>query len=102
VCVSVSAEPRLLAALVSAAKVMRCIQCSFRYILGRLPLSTDCNNKLLIICRYNQNDLTHGVLYWGDERGNVSAVEFKGCRDMCFFSVSFLSFSFLRCSTFMP
>jgi len=37
--------------------------------------------------RYNKNDLTHGVLYWGDERGHVSAVEFSGCRDVCFFSV---------------
>jgi len=40
-----------------------------------------------LCCRYNKNDLTHGVLYWGDERGHVSAVEFSGCRDVCFFSV---------------
>jgi len=50
---------------------------------------------MLIKCRCNKSDLTHGVLYWGDERGNVSAVEFQGCRDMCFFSVGFLSFSVL-------
>lgn len=37
------------------------------------------------------NDLTHGVLYWGDERGNVSALKFHGCQDMCFFSVGLLS-----------
>lgn len=37
--------------------------------------------------RYDKKDLTHGVLYWGDERGHVSAIEFSGCQDLCFFTV---------------
>ena len=45
-----------------------------------------------LVCRYNEKDLTHGALYWGDERGNVSVVEFQGCPDLCFFYVSFQQF----------
>lgn len=38
-------------------------------------------------CRYDKCDHTKGVLYFGDERGNISVLEFKGCHDVCFFPV---------------